>query len=165
MSVSLAMGTALPNVPSGFFSEILASTSGAARRPEKTTVPSMADAGMFILGGATGLPIGGGGTAVGATGRAGGGATGRATGGGTGTADRGGAGGGATGRGGDGGAGRATGGGGEGGGTGRGGGGAAGLGDATGGCTGAGGVAIWGAVAGRGVPQYPQNLLPRGKDL
>src|SRR5271157_1526369 len=146
MSVSLAMGTALPNVPSGFFSEILASTSGAARRPENTTVPSMADAGMFILGGATGLPIGGGGTAVGATGRAGGGATGRAggggtgraTGGGEGTADRGGPGGGGTGRGGDGDAGRATGG---------------------------GGVAIWGAVAGRGVPQYPQNLLPRGKDL
>ena len=53
MSVSLVMGTVLPNVPSGFFSEILASMRGAARRPEKTTVPSMADSGKFIRGGAT----------------------------------------------------------------------------------------------------------------
>jgi hypothetical protein len=49
--------------------------------------------------------------------------------------------------------------------TGRGGGGATGLGGATGCCTGTGGGAIWGAVAGKGVPQYPQNLLPRGNDL
>ncbi len=44
-----------------------------------------------------------------------------------------------------------------------GGGGATGRGGATGCCV--GGVATWGAVAGRGVPQYPQNLLPKGNDL
>ena len=44
-------------------------------------------------------------------------------------------------------------------------GGATGRGGATGCCVGAGGVATWGAVAGRGVPQYPQNLLPKGNDL
>jgi len=59
--------------------------------------------------------------------------------------------------------GRATGGGG-GGATGRGGGGGAtGLGGMAG--PGPGGAAIEGAVVGRGVPQYPQNLLPRGNDL
>jgi len=48
---------------------------------------------------------------------------------------------------------------------GRGGGGATGLGGAAGWGTGAGGVTTWGGAVGRGVPQYPQNLLPSGKDL
>jgi hypothetical protein len=139
----------------------------------------MADSGVFILGGAAGglatVGIGGGG---GATGRGGGGGAmggggggaGRAMGGGGGggTAGRGGTGGGAMG-GGGGGAGRATGegSGGGGGAAGRGGGsggGAMGRGGATG-CGIGAGATIGGAVAGRDVPQYPQNLLPKGNDL
>src|ERR1019366_7392352 len=94
------MGTVLPHDPSGFFSETLASTRGAARRPGKTTVPSAAESIKFVRGGVdgTGLGIAGGG---GATGRGGGGGTGRGTGGGaTEGCGKGGAGGGrATGRG------------------------------------------------------------------
>lgn len=44
---------------------------------------------------------------------------------------------------------------------------AGGGGGATGRATGGGGdgITIWGGAVGRGVPQYPQNLLPSGKDL
>ncbi len=115
----------------------------------------MANGEMFRFGGAIGLATGGMGGGGAAAGRAGGGGTGRVTRGGAGIAGRGGFGGGATGRGGGGGTGRAAGGGG----------GATGLGGATAGCPGAGGATLGGAVAGKGVPQYPQNLLPNGNDL
>jgi hypothetical protein len=115
---------------------------------------------MFILGGIPGVAGGGGG----ATGRGRG--RGGAAGGGAGTPGRGGMEGDASGDGG--GAGRAAGGVGSGGGgpTGRGSGSGGAVvlgGDATG--CGTGGVAMGGGAAGRGVPQYPQNLLPAGNDL
>jgi len=159
--VSFVMGTVLPHVPSGFFSEILASRRGATRKPEKTTVPSRADSGRFILGGKLGVATGG----DGATGRGRG--RGGAAVGGAGTPGRGGTGGDASG---DGvGAGRAAGGVGSGGGAigrGSGSGGAAVLKGAATGCgTGSGGAATGGGAAGRGVPQYPQNLLPEGNDF
>ncbi len=138
---------------------------GAARNPEKTTVPSIAESGILGLG--TGGPGGG------VAGRAGCGDTVRpaSEAGGGGITGRGGGDGGAAGRGGGGAGGRAPieGGGGIAGRGGGCGGGAGGL--AMGGAGGAGGVigrAGGGgaaAVAGNVVPQYPQNLLPCGKDL
>src|ERR1035437_234033 len=134
------MGTVLPHDPSGFFSETLASTRGAARKPEKTTVPSAADSVKLVRGGVdgTGLGIAGCG---GATGRGRGGGTNRGTGGG------------ATEGCGNEGEGRGTGGAGGGGATGRGSGGGTGRGRFTGG----GGTATGGAGAGKCAPQYPQN--------